>query len=261
MIRVVHRGSRCWLSPIPGAGVKKVLDPGSGTLCDVYREDDFTLHGRLTTVWWRLNFETFKCFLMSSLVITRFDLPGIYKIVLSFAELVRGWEKTMQGWCVPDRKFLDVAPLKQSVPWILCPDHGPRSVDRYRGLGRPPAPNESVGRLAGFAYAPDQVYWIGALPSDARSAHIPLRSAKARGSWKSGVASLNQIKGMGWFSQGHNRQGTLCPRDATSKNFPVGDTSVGDGLTLHRKNLALWDSTQGTHCPLRNFRGNEMREE
>ncbi len=42
----------------------------------------------------------------------------------------------MQGWCVPDRwvpdkKFLDVAPLEQSVPWIfcpwpMCPDPGPR---------------------------------------------------------------------------------------------------------------------------------------
>jgi hypothetical protein len=53
----------------------------------------------------------------------------------------------------------------------MCPDPGPRSVGRYRGLGRPPAPNGSVGRLAGFAYAPDQVYWIGAPPSDARSAH------------------------------------------------------------------------------------------
>jgi hypothetical protein len=87
----------------------------------------------------------------------------------------------MQGWCfpdrcVPDRKFLDVAPLEQSVPWILCPwlmcpDPGQRSIGRYRGLGRPPAPNGSVGRLAGFAYAPDQVYWIGAPLSDARSAH------------------------------------------------------------------------------------------
>jgi len=38
---------------------------------------------------------------------------------------------------------------------------------------------------------------------------------------------------MGWFGQGHNRQGTLCPRDATSKNFLVGDTSVGDRLTFH----------------------------
>ncbi len=88
---------------------------------------------------------------------------------------------SMQGWCVPDRcvperKFLDVAPLEQNIPWILCPwpmcpDPGPHSVGRYCGLGRPPAPNESLGCLAGFAYAPDQVYWIGAPPSDARSAH------------------------------------------------------------------------------------------
>ncbi len=35
---------------------------------------------------------------------------------------------------------------------------------------------------------------------------------------------------MGWFSQGQNSQGTLCPRDAT---FLVGDTSVRDRLTLH----------------------------
>jgi hypothetical protein len=39
----------------------------------------------------------------------------------------------------------------------MCPDPGPRYVGRYRGLGRPPALNGSVGRLAGFAYAPDQV--------------------------------------------------------------------------------------------------------
>jgi hypothetical protein len=50
----------------------------------------------------------------------------------------------------------------------------------------------------------------------------PLRRAKARGSWKSGVASLNQIKGMGWFGQGQISQGSLCSRDATSKNFRSG---------------------------------------
>ncbi len=37
----------------------------------------------------------------------------------------------LQGWCAPYRKFLDVAPLEQSAPWILCPwpmcpDPGPR---------------------------------------------------------------------------------------------------------------------------------------
>ncbi len=58
----------------------------------------------------------------------------------------------------------------------------------------------------------------------------PLRCAKARGSWKSGVASLNQIKGMGWFGQGQNSQGTLCPRVATSKNFRSGKHRSGMDL-------------------------------
>jgi hypothetical protein len=83
------------------------------------------------------------------------------------------------------------------VPTVDRVKHGTSPVGRYRGLGRPLAPNGSVGHLAGFAYTPDQVYWIGTPPSDARSALTyrtpPLRSAKARDSWKLGVASLNQI--------------------------------------------------------------------
>jgi hypothetical protein len=41
-----------------------------------------------------------------------------------------------------------------------------------------------------------------------------------------GVAS-NQYLGMGWFGQGHNSQGTFCPRDATSKNFRSGTHRSG----------------------------------
>jgi hypothetical protein len=139
----------------------------------------------------------------------------------------------MQGWCVPDRcvldrKFLDVATLEQSVPWICVPTldrvkHGTSSVGRYRSLGRPPAPNRSVGRLAGFAYAPDQIIGLALLRQmHARPTHRtpPLRSAKARGSWKSCVASLNQIKGMGWFSQGQISQGTLCSKRPKARPPP-----------------------------------------
>ncbi len=93
-----------------------------------------------------------------------------------------------------------------AVPTLDRVEHWTSSVGRHRGLGRPPAPNESLWHLAGFAYAPDQVYWIGAPPSDARSAHTyrtpPLRSAKARSSWKSGVASLNQINRDGMVRSG-----------------------------------------------------------
>jgi hypothetical protein len=76
--------------------------------------------------------------------------------------------------------------------------------------------------------------FIGLVPlrlMHARPTHRPppLLSAKARGSWKSGVAPLNQIKRMGWFGQGQNSQGTLCPRVATSKNFGRGH--IGRGWT------------------------------
>ncbi len=75
--------------------------------------------------------------------------------------MLRPLNKASLGYCGPD----------QCVLTLDCVKHETNSVGRYRGLGRPPAPNESVGQLAGFAYAPDQVYWIGAPPSDARSAH------------------------------------------------------------------------------------------
>ncbi len=73
----------------------------------------------------------------------------------------------------------------------------------------------------------------------------PLLSAKARGSWKSGVALLNQIKGMGWFGQGQNSQVTLCPRDATSKNFGRGH--IGRGWT----NIAPLFFFQAGNCAIR----------
>ncbi len=48
----------------------------------------------------------------------------------------------------------------------------------------------------------------------------PLRRMHAR-------PTQSQIKGMGWFGQGQNSQGTLCPRDATSKNFRSGTHRSG----------------------------------
>ncbi len=75
--------------------------------------------------------------------------------------MLRPLNKASLGYCVPDRY----------VPTLDRVKHGTSSVGRYRSLGRPPAPNGTVACLAGFAYAPDQVFWIGAPPSDARSAH------------------------------------------------------------------------------------------
>ncbi len=74
--------------------------------------------------------------------------------------MLRPLNKASLGYCAPDR----------CVPTLDRVKHGTRSVGKYRVLRRPPAPNESVGRLAGLAYTPDQVYWISAPPMNARSA-------------------------------------------------------------------------------------------
>jgi hypothetical protein len=117
--------------------------------------------------------------------------------------MLRPLNKASLGYCVPDR----------CVP---TPDR---------------APSAAIAALVGLRRLMDQwgvwpasptplTRFIGLAPlrrMHARPTHRtpPLRSAN----WKSGVASLNQIKGMGWFGQGPISQGTLCPRDATSKNF------------------------------------------
>ncbi len=75
--------------------------------------------------------------------------------------MLRPLNKASLGYCVPDR----------CVPTLDHVKHGTSSVSRYRGLGWPPAPNGSVGHLAGFTYNPDQVYWIGAPLADARLSH------------------------------------------------------------------------------------------
>jgi hypothetical protein len=131
--------------------------------------------------------------------------------------MLRPLNKVSLGHCVPDRCVLTLKRVK----------HGTSSVGRYHGLGRPPAPNGSVGRLAGFAYAPDQVYWIGAPPSDARSAHRFAALKRTVVGSRVSFAQANLNLGMGWFGQGQNSQGTLHPRDATSKNFQSGTHRSG----------------------------------
>ena len=127
--------------------------------------------------------------------------------------MLRPLNKASLGYCVPDR----------CVPTLDRVKHGTRSVGLRRLMnqwGIWPASPTPLTRFIG----------LGPLRQmHARPTHRtpPLRSAKARGSWKSGVASLNQIKGMGWFGQGQISQGTLCSRDATSKNFRSGTHRSG----------------------------------
>jgi hypothetical protein len=79
---------------------------------------------------------------------------------------------------------------------------------------KPPAPNGSVVRLAGFAYAPDQVYWIGAPPSDAR---WPTHRIKSKG-WDGSVR--------GKISKGHFIQGMQHPRIFGRGHISRGWTNI-----------------------------------
>ncbi len=127
------------------------------------------------------------------------------------------------------------------APWTK----GPLDIVSLTDVSRPwtassmeLAPSAAIAASVGLRHLMDQwgvrpasptplTRFIGLAPlrrTHARPTHrtSPLCSTRARGSWKLGVASLNQVKGMGWFGQGQNSQGTLCPRDATSKNFRLG---------------------------------------
>ncbi len=109
--------------------------------------------------------------------------------------------------CVPDRKFLDVAPLNKASLGYFAPDrcvptldrikHGTCSIGHYRGLGRPPAKMDQWG------------VWP--------ASPTPLTR----------FAQSNLNLGLGWFSQGQNSQGTLYPRDATSNRFRSGTHRSG----------------------------------
>ncbi len=127
--------------------------------------------------------------------------------------MLRPLNKASLGYCVPNR----------CVPTLDRVKHGTSSVALRRLMdqwGVWPASPMPMTRFIGLA----PLRRMHARPTRRTP---PLRSAKARGSWKSGVASLNQIKGMGLFGQGQISQGTLCPRDATSKNFRSGTHRSG----------------------------------
>ncbi len=105
--------------------------------------------------------------------------------------------KASLGYCAPD----------QCVPTLDRVKHGTSSVR----CSVWPASHTSLTRLIGLA----PLSRMHARPTQRTP---PFRSIKARDSWKSGVASLNQI--WIWGRDGSVR--TLFPRYATSKNFLRG---------------------------------------
>jgi hypothetical protein len=148
---------------------------------------------------------------------------------------MQGW--CFPDWCVPGRKFLDVAPLEQSVAWTLWTL---TDVSRpWTALSMELAPSAAIAASVGLRHL---MYQWGVWPAPptpltrffglpplrrmhARPTHRtpPLRSAKraAVGSRVS-LRSIQSEFRDGMVRSGQNSQGTLCPRDATSKNFQSG---------------------------------------
>jgi hypothetical protein len=128
------------------------------------------------------------------------------------SRMLRPLNKASLGYCVPDLcvPTLDRASMELALSAAIATLVGLRRLMNHWGVW--PASPMPLTRFIGLA----PLRRMHARPTHRT---LPLRSAKACGSWRSGVASLNQIKGMGWFGQGQNSQGTHCPRVATSKNF------------------------------------------
>ncbi len=133
--------------------------------------------------------------------------------------MLRPFNKASLEYCVPDRSVptLDRAPSAAIAASVGLQ----RLMDQW---GVWPASPTPLTRFIGLA--PLRLM-------HARPTHRT-RSAEARGSWKSGVASLNQIKGMGWFgrgklAKGHVVQGMQHPRIFGRGH--IGRGHIGRGWT------------------------------
>ena len=100
--------------------------------------------GRVAITIWGIN----PSFEKSKILYRRVDVSPTDVSPTENSWMLRPLNKASLRYCVPDR----------CVPTLDRVNHETSSVGRYRGLGRPPASNGSVRRLARFAYASDQVY-------------------------------------------------------------------------------------------------------
>jgi hypothetical protein len=124
--------------------------------------------------------------------------------------MLRPFNKASLGYCVPD----------QCVPTLDRVKHETSSVGRYRGLGRPPAPNKSVGvwpasptpltrfidwrPSVGCTLGPHiELHRFAALNRAAVGSRVSLRSIKSKG-WDGSVR--------GKITKGHFVQGMQHPR-------------------------------------------------
>ncbi len=121
--------------------------------------------------------------------------------------------KASLGYCAPDR----------CVPTLDRVKHGTSSVGLRSLMDQCGVWPASPTPLTRFGLAP-----LRRMHARPRHRTPPLRSAKARQlEVRCRFAQSNLNLGMGWFGQGQNSQGILCPRDVTSKNFRSGTHRSG----------------------------------
>jgi hypothetical protein len=103
-----------------------------------------------------------------------------------------------------------------------------------------------VERLAGFAYAPDQVYWIGAPPSDDAQPTLHCFAA-LKGAAVGSRVSLRSIKSKGWdgsvrgkIANGHFVQGMQHPRIFGWGHIDRGWTNIAPKEPIVSCQLSSW---------------------
>jgi hypothetical protein len=168
----------------------------------------------------------------------------------------------MQGQCVPDRKFLDVAPHVRFVPWTnhpwsMSPDpggfqgkltaasRGSKWMSARLRLRHWPGPEfidpvfTKTSPKRSFSLNRKRAFWlvfaktgsiisgtgsIGSCPSVRckLGPHIITPSYRFAPLGDTPMSLRSKYLGMRWFGQGHNIQGTLCQGGATSKNISSG---------------------------------------
>ncbi len=127
--------------------------------------------------------------------------------------MLRPLNKASLEYCVPDR----CVPTQDHAPSAaIAASVGLRHLMDQWGVW--PASPTPLTRFIGLA----PLRQMHARPTHRTP---PLRSAKARGNWKSGVASLNQIKGIGWFGQGS--KGRFVPGAQHPRIFSRGHIGRG----------------------------------
>ena len=150
--------------------------------------------GRVAITIWGIN----PSFEKSKILYRRVDVSPTDVSPTENSWMLRPLNKASLRYCVPDRC---VPTLDRAPSAAIAASVGLRHLMNHWGVW--PASPTPLTRF--IDWRPSVGCTLGP--------HIELQS--------------NLNLGMGWFGQGQNTQGTLCPRDAKSKNFRSGTHRSG----------------------------------